>query len=158
MGGISVIIHGRIRTTMNIDVILDQNKIDTSSFIDMLQENGFDANPNDFQGFEERMHVSIFHKETMFRIDFKGAYEEKDFISINEAIDVTYNGHPMKIDNPINLIVNKLLFGADFDLEDVISVLENNPALKQNNILLDRLEKFQLLDKFNQLLSDLDKL
>ena len=60
----------------------------------------------------------------------------------------------MKIDNPINLIVNKLIFGADFDLEDVISVLENYPDLRSNEILLHRLKEFNVLEKFKQLLSD----
>ncbi len=94
----------------------------------------------------------------MFRIDFKGAYSEKEFISINEAIDVEYQGQLMKIDNPINLIVNKLIFGADFDLEDVISVIENYPELRSNEILYNRLKKFNVLEKFEQLFSDFDKI
>lgn len=143
---------------MDIDVILDHNKIEDATFLEILNDHGFDANKNDLLAFKERMHVSIFHKKTMFRIDFKGAYTEKDFISINEALDVSYQGHVMKIDNPINLIVNKLIFGADFDLEDVISVLENYPDLRSNEILLDRLKEFNVLVKFKQLLSDLDKI
>ncbi|MHA2031610.1 MAG: DUF6036 family nucleotidyltransferase [Candidatus Kariarchaeaceae archaeon] len=158
VGGISVIIHGRIRTTMDIDVILDHSKIDPTPFLETMNDRGFDANRDDLLGFEEKIHVSIFHKKTMFRIDFKGAYTEKELISIKEAVEVSYQGHLMKIDNPINLIVNKLLFGADFDLEDVISVLENYPELKSNKVLLDRLKEFNVLEKFQQLLTDLSKI
>ncbi|MHA2276129.1 MAG: hypothetical protein ACXAC2_10195 [Candidatus Kariarchaeaceae archaeon] len=129
-----------------------------SVFLETMNDRGFDANRDDLLGFEEKIHVSIFHKKTMFRIDFKGAYTEKELISIKEAVEVSYQGHLMKIDNPINLIVNKLLFGADFDLEDVISVLENYPELKSNKVLLDRLKEFNVLEKFQQLLTDLSKI
>jgi len=94
----------------------------------------------------------------MFRIDLKGVYADKDRSSILEANRIGIDGTNINLDSFENLIVNKLLFGSQIDLEDALAVLTKNHdkidfdklQLKAKNLdLEDELEK--LIKLFNNL-------
>ena len=153
VGAISVIVHGRIRTTLDIDVILDHNKIEPEIFISTLNKYGFDIFANDLVGFDEKIHVSMFYKKTMFRIDMKGVYDPKEEISIREAEPVEYLNTIINIDSPKNLILNKLIFGSTQDLEDALSVLTSYPELCYDQTLIHRIKEYNLLSKFQELVT-----
>jgi hypothetical protein len=157
VGGIAVIVHGRIRTTTGIDVILDHTELNHEEFVRELNDNGFDASLNDMRNFDERLHVSFFFKKTMFRIDIKGMYEKKDRISIQETKTQQFGEITLQIDAPENIIVNKLLFGSEIDIEDAMAVLAKNLELdlhkiKSKSSVLGVHDEFQkLLEKYEGL-------
>ena len=52
VGGTAVIVTGRTRTTLDVDIILDHSKLNREDFINYLQKNGFDATEADLEGFD----------------------------------------------------------------------------------------------------------
>ncbi|MDH5404167.1 MAG: nucleotidyltransferase [Candidatus Heimdallarchaeota archaeon] len=153
VGGIAVIIHGRIRTTTDIDLIINHNMVNYSDFVEKLQENGFDASINDMKGFEEKVHISIFYKESMFRIDIKGIYQEKDRESIQEAKMISFENMQIQIDTPENIIFNKLIFGSQVDIEDALAVLKKNEQTLDFKKLKSKCEKYGILQEYNNLMN-----
>lgn len=129
VGGVAVLVYGRIRATDDIDIIIDHHKIDREHFIQYLRENGFDANISDLEALDENLHASIFLKDQMFRIDLKGKNTQKDQDSINGAVDAIFDTVPIKIDHPQSLVLNKLIFGSEQDFEDALAVYVRNPKL-----------------------------
>lgn len=123
VGGISVLTWGRIRTTEDIDIIVDHTQLNIEDFTRYLKNHEFFAEVEDFQGFSEEGHCSILKKGSLFRLDFVGKYSIDKEISLNEAKEVEYQGLTLLMDSPENLIAHKLKFAADFDIEDAIAVL-----------------------------------
>jgi hypothetical protein len=83
VGGFTVIFYGVPRTTMDIDVVIPVN-------------NGFFASADDMQAaFRERTHCTIEHRETMFRVDVKGVYNEMDRRTIKNRVSVDFHGMNM---------------------------------------------------------------
>lgn len=99
VGGVSVIAWGRARTTEDIDFIIDHNKLTIEDFVNYLN-----------------------HKPGMFRMDIIGVYNHDNVLSIKNAVDVEFHDITIKIDSPESLVVHKLLFGSQQDLEDAFAV------------------------------------
>ena len=94
--------------------------------MELLLQSGFDTSLHDMQSFGEKMHVTFFDKESMFRIDMKGIYADKDRESVEEGVLVQIDDLELVLDSFENLIVNKLLFGSQIDLEDVMAIIARN--------------------------------
>ncbi|MCG3217636.1 MAG: hypothetical protein KAR35_01435 [Candidatus Heimdallarchaeota archaeon] len=122
VGGVSVLVFGKTRMTLDIDIIVDHTKIDREDFITSLTENGFDINLLDLAGFDDHTHCSFFLKRGMFRIDMKGMYSQAEKESIEMAVETVFNNIKVKINHPINIILYKLLFGSEQDYEDALAV------------------------------------
>ncbi|MHA2250361.1 MAG: hypothetical protein ACXAD7_08360 [Candidatus Kariarchaeaceae archaeon] len=158
VGGIAVIVFGRIRTTTDIDIILNHEDLDKEKFVEVLNNNGFDASLNEMISFDEGLHATIFFKETMFRIDLKGIYQEKDRVAIKEAKTEKFGDLILKIDAPENIVLNKLYFGSEIDIEDAMAVLAKNYDDLDFDRLADRCKNLGVHDEYEKLLSDYDKL
>ena len=126
VGGISVIITGRIRMTMDLDMIVDHSCIDPADFAQFLQNNGFSAFSSYSKNINDKFHANVYQKDSMFRIDMKGVHDENDERAIKMAIDAEYNGIPVKINHPMNTIAYKLYFGSEQDYEDALAVFVRN--------------------------------
>jgi len=161
VGGVAVIVTGRTRMTSDIDIILDHEKIQREGFVKYLNDEGFDANLSDFEGFDEKGHCSIFFKKGMFRIDIKGAYSNLDKESIEMAIEEIFNDIPLKINHPINTILFKLKFGSEQDYEDALAVFIRNREQIDLEFLGKKAIQMRLKDKLdaflNQIFEFLDK-
>jgi hypothetical protein len=160
VGGVSVMVFGRARMTLDIDIIVDHSKIDREDFITYLTENGFDANLLDLAGFDDHTHCSFFLKRGMFRIDMKGMYSQAEKESIEMAVDSVFNNVKVKINHPINIILYKLLFGSEQDYEDALAVYArmkdsiNHAHLKERAIQLQlSLQLSEFLEKANELIN-----
>jgi len=158
VGGFSVMILGRIRTTLDLDVLIKHQGIDRIALTKELNEVGFDLNINDLKTLDEELHVTFFFSQNMFRIDLKGNYSPDVTTSIDEAISIELEGKDVKIDLPENLIINKLIFGSETDYEDAIAVMSkcekeidiNRLTMKAEERNITKiLEKF--IDEFHKL-------
>lgn len=170
VGGISVLTWGRIRSTEDIDIIVDHTQLNIDDFTRYLRKHDFFAEVEDFQGFNEKGHCSILKKGSLFRLDFVGKYSIDKEISLKEAKEVEYHGLTLLMDSPENLIAHKLKFAADFDIEDAIAVLTrvnkridieklliHVERLRVKNRLLDIIRRIKEIDE-NALAVDLLKL
>jgi len=78
VGGFTVIFYGNPRTTMDLDIVMQIPKnTDISAVVKFFKENGFFASEEDMKcAFAEKSNSTVEYKETMFRIDIKGVYDE----------------------------------------------------------------------------------
>ncbi len=137
IGGVSVFVFGRSRMTMDLDVIVDEDPSRRSDFVEALQKAGFMIFQSDLDVLDEGMHGSFFLEESMFRIDMKGIFSPKDRYSLENAVEAEFNGVPIRVDCPENIIINKLILGSEQDWEDAISVFVRN----KDTLDMEELEK-----------------
>lgn len=139
VGGYAAIVWGRMRSTYDIDLIIDQDRIEIPSFVTFLRSINLLADTQDIQSaFRERSHSSILFKESpAYRIDLKGIYSSEDREAIESAKIVEYRGQVIHFGSPENLIAHKLKFGSERDIEDALVVL----LVQKNNIDWDYLDK-----------------
>lgn len=151
VGGVSVLVLGRARITMDIDIILDHTKLNRKDFVNFLQKNNFDASLNDLEGLDEKSHCTFFYKEGMFRIVVKGVYSNLEQESIDMAIEGIYNNIKLKIDNPVNIVLFKLKFGSEQDYEDALAVFIRNKERIDIEFLKEKSKRMNIskqLDSF----------
>jgi len=156
VGGVSVLILGRARLTMDIDIIVDHTKLDREDFINFLKKNNFDATLHDLEGFDEHTHCSIFYKESMFRIDIKGVYSDLERESIVMSIDGIYDGIHIKIDNPLNIVLFKLKYGSEQDYEDALAVYIRNMEKINKEELKEKAKRMIVSEKLEVFLQEVE--
>ncbi len=152
VGGFAAIVWGRVRTTYDIDIIVDHKKLEIKAFTHFLKSKGLSATEYDInQAFHELSHSSIIVMEKPFyRIDLKGVYSEEDKEAISMAKIIKYKGQSIRFGSPENLIAHKLKYGSDRDLEDAVVVyLAQKSSLNMNylKLLCERLEVTDKLEK-----------
>ncbi|UJG44689.1 MAG: hypothetical protein K9W46_05785 [Candidatus Heimdallarchaeum endolithica] len=91
VGGVSVLILGRARLTMDIDIIVDHTKLDREDFVNFLKSNNFDATLNDFEEFDEQTHCSIYYKEGMEIINREELKEKAKEMSVSDKLESFLN-------------------------------------------------------------------
>ncbi len=123
VGGIAVVCWGNIRTTRDVDVIMDLKHEKIQEFVDVLCANGFSIDEYEIQeALKEKSHFTIFDTLSVYHIDAKGAYGagEKQTIKTERKID--NNGVEILMASPEDTIINKLIFAREHDINDAIGI------------------------------------
>lgn len=156
VGGVSVLVLGRTRLTMDVDIIVDHTKLNREDFVNFLKNNNFDVELDDLVGFDEHGHCSIYYKDGMFRIDIKGVYSQFEKESITHAIDAVYNNIHIKIDHPLNIVLFKLKYGSEQDYEDALAVYIRNKEKINKNELIERAKAMNIYGKLEIFLQEIE--
>lgn len=123
VGGFAVIIHGNPRSTMDIDFVLQIEEKDIPEVVKFLQDNNFFADEEDMRAaFLEKSHSTVEDKETMYRLDIKGMYNEMDERVLKNKVRVGYLGTTIYVASAEDTIANKLLFGREQDINDALGI------------------------------------
>ena len=154
VGGVAVLVFGRTRVTMDIDIIIDHKLLDRPDFISYLRNNGFDANMSDLLAFDEGLHAPMFLKDGMFRIDMKGCYSGKEKESIAMAVLEDYNGIEIAVDHPQSIIIHKLLFGSQQDYEDALAVYIRNEEIIDHDWLRKKAEYYGITGLYDEFIQE----
>ncbi len=85
--------------------------------------------------FSEKSHCTVEDKETMFRLDIKGVYNEMDERVLKNKIQVEYLGTCIYIASAEDTIANKLLFGRDQDINDALGIYVRQKSKIDKNYL-----------------------
>jgi len=144
VGGLAVNFWGRVRSTMDADFIIDDKKLNYNDFVNYLQSKGYEITIEDIKrGFQGRSNITIW--SDIFRIDFKGIYNNFAKKTIDSAKTLNVLNLSIKVDSPEFLIISKIIYGSEQDFEDAASIYLRLNAKKQLN-----------LKKVNELASKLD--
>jgi len=124
VGGFTVIFYGNPRTTMDLDIVMQIPKnTDISAVVKFFKENGFFASEEDMKcAFAEKSNSTVEYKETMFRIDIKGVYDEMGKRTIKNKRGVDFHGTRIYLASPEDTIINKLLCAREHDIRDAIGI------------------------------------
>ncbi|MHA2020264.1 MAG: DUF6036 family nucleotidyltransferase [Candidatus Thorarchaeota archaeon] len=128
VGGVAVMYHGVPRTTVDIDIILQLEQEQISSFTDFLNSKGFSASIVDIQtALNEKSHSTSFFKDSLLRLDIQGVNSDFDRMTLDRAILVDLFGTSIRIGSAEDTLVNKILFQGEQDLRDALGILKRNP-------------------------------
>jgi hypothetical protein len=154
IGGFAAIVWGRVRTTYDIDIIIDHTKIDVRRFIQFLTSKGLSTEEYELtQAFIEQSYSTIFIMEKPFyRIDLRGIYSTEDREAISTARIVNYKGQSIYFSSPENLIAHKLKYGSDRDLEDAEVVFLAQKASLNMDYLYSLCKRLNVTEKLDQFL------
>jgi hypothetical protein len=132
---------------------VDHNVLDIEHFVEYLQKNHFFAEIDDFAGFKEQGHCTVLEKESFVRVDFVGKYDLDKEITLKEAKEVEFRGMKLLVDSPECLIVHKIKFGADFDIEDAISVMVRLNTKINTQKLLEHARRLGVKTKLKEIIN-----
>lgn len=123
VGGFAVIAHGNPRTTMDLDIIVQLEESGLVDFAEYLAARGFFSYPEEMaEAIRQRSHFSAIKKDSLFRLDIKGVYDENDRKTIENRQVREFNGMTISIASPEDTIANKLYNGSEQDIGDAESI------------------------------------
>lgn len=144
-GAQAVVVFGRPRQTVDIDVTADIALEAVSELADTLLDAGFTPRVDDLVEFAHRTRAApVVHEESGIPVDiiFAGPGLEREFLE--RAVIVEIERMPIPFLSPEDLIAMKVLAGRSKDLDDVRGIIEKQgPSLDEARIrdVLERLER-----------------
>ena len=111
VGGIAVIHYGHVRTTQDIDIIIEDDYSKISQFIGLLKTYEFDVLENQFKlAYQEKTNISIFDKNSFLRLDIKVADKKQEHEVLNHAKKEKILGKDLFIAPLEYVLIGKLIF------------------------------------------------
>jgi hypothetical protein len=130
VGGIAVIHYGHVRTTQDIDIIIEDDYSKISQFIGLLKVNKFDVMDDQFQlAYEEKTNISIFDKNSFLRLDIKVADKKQEKEVLNHAEKKKILGKNLFIAPLEYVLIGKLIFLGLIDDISNSELLEYQDAI-----------------------------
>jgi hypothetical protein len=119
VGGVAVSAWGNIRTTVDVDVVIDLNEENVQHLVDAFSDRGFSVRKEDIlTALKEKGHFTIFDDRSNYHIDAKGAYGETELETLRARRKVVLAGTECYIAAPEDVIANKLLYSSEQDVKD----------------------------------------
>lgn len=144
-GAQAVVVFGRPRQTLDIDVTIDLGIDEMSKLASALSTAGFITRLENLEDFVRRTRAApVVHRASGIPVDIilAGPGLEREFIA--RAVDVEIEGNSIPFISPEDLIVTKILAGRAKDLEDVRGILDKQRRkldVARVSEVLDRLER-----------------
>lgn len=124
-GAQAVLLWGRPRTSLDIDVTVELEPEAAPGLIDRLDEAGFELRiRSEVEAFVRRTRVLPFlHRASGIPVDIVLGGPGLEELFLERAIVVRLGGADIPVISPEDLVVTKILAGRPKDLEDVRGVL-----------------------------------
>nr|MDO8118285.1 hypothetical protein [Candidatus Sigynarchaeota archaeon] len=101
VGGVAAIFRGKPRTTMDVDIIVDDDMHKIELFLNALKREHFDVLDEQARlGFNMNESVPIFDMNSVLRLDVKIAHDQHEKNVLRDATDETIKGIPVKLATP----------------------------------------------------------
>ncbi|TXT59484.1 MAG: hypothetical protein BAJALOKI1v1_1410008 [Promethearchaeota archaeon] len=111
VGGIAVIHYGHVRTTQDIDLIIEDNPTLFPQFLLLLETYEFDVMEEQFKkAYQEKTNVSIFDEKSVLRLDIKVATKKRELEVLNNAIENTLFGNNLYIAPIEYVLIGKIVY------------------------------------------------
>ncbi len=166
VGGVTIIHYGHVRTTTDIDIILENNPSEFAHFIKILKENKFDVMEDQFyQGIKEGTNITIFDNKSYFRLDLKIANNNRENELLDRAIMKKLFDLNILIPSLEDVLLGKILYIGDIedipdselleyqDITDFLTLFHANQESINLVYLKEEIKKIGLELTFNKLLS-----
>ncbi len=152
VGGIAVIVYGNPRTTVDLDLVVKIDKAEMRDFAAYLQREGFFSDVDDMkQAFEDQTHFSAEERDSLFRLDIKGVYDQKDKVTLKNRKKIEFEGITMYVASPEDTIANKLYYGSEQDIEDAEGIYVRQEDELDYGYLEERCEALEVMDELRDM-------
>lgn len=119
VGGIAATSWGNVRTTLDIDVVMNIKVEDAPGLTSALRERGFSLTENDIiMALKEKSHFTAHDEKSLLRIDAKGAYGQRELETLRTKRKILIEETEIYLASPEDMIANKLLSGSEQDIRD----------------------------------------
>ncbi len=148
VGGFVAILHGRMRTTTDVDLIVEEDRDKYEQFLKSLEEKGFDVMwEQGRQAFEDGTNFSIFDNRSVLRIDLKVARRTLEVSALEEAVTEEFEGMQIRRSSLESLLLGKLIYMGDLsdiprhdlfeftDVMDFIVVYNENTDIDKEQLV-----------------------
>ncbi len=123
VGGIAVIVFGRLRTTEDVDVLVAFREADVPKLLSELQRRGFQSSEQDLRAaLSEGEHCTVDDTRSEYRIDLSSAATTSAQHALRNRVTVRSRGVDLPIARPEHTVVMKLKFGSEQDIEDAMAI------------------------------------
>jgi len=166
VGGIAVIHYGHLRTTQDVDIIIENDPSKIGQLIGLLRAQDFDIMEDQFRmAHREGTSASVFDEKSFFRLDIKAVNNKRELDVLNNAISKDVFGLQIKIAPLEYVLLGKLLYMgnigdiADYELleyQDVVDFLTIFHANKNKinfSLLENKITEYGLDDRYIRLKS-----
>ncbi len=124
IGGVAVAGWGNIRTTRDIDIIINLKEKQIKPLETALKKEELNATEYEIKkALQEKTHFTIFDKKSEYHIDAKGCYTEKEKRSLGTKKAAKLWDKKIYIASPEDIIANKLVFKSEQDIKDAEGIL-----------------------------------
>jgi hypothetical protein len=146
VGGLAAIIRGKPRTTMAIDVIIEDNESKINLLLAKLKTRDFDVLDEQIKwAFQSGVNASIFDELSPMRLDVKIARKPIDIAALNSAEIHDYFGVKVKIASLNFILLRKIWFLGDISDIAETEFLEYNDIKDFINVYLENKEQVDML-------------
>lgn len=119
VGGVAATSWGNIRTTLDVDVVIDLRDEDVPGLVNALTERGFSVTDSEIlSALREKSHFTVFDGRSIFRIDAKAAYGSRELETLRSRRKIIVDKTVCYLASPEDMIANKLLSGTLQDVRD----------------------------------------
>jgi predicted nucleotidyltransferase len=135
IGGQAVLRYGEPRLTKDIDITLGVGIEKLPVIKDTVMALGLTIEPADIDTFvEDTMVLPASDSNSGIRVDFIFSFSPFERAAIERALEVNYDGIPVRFASLEDLVIHKMVAGRPRDIEDVRSILLKNPAYNKDHI------------------------
>lgn len=158
IGGVAVTILGRPRSTMDVDIIIENDEAKIKKLEICLREQGFDVQHNEIlEAIEEGRHCSIFMDRSIYRIDIKTPTRELEQSALKNKKQMTLLREKTYVQIPEEIVVAKLIYGSEQDIEDAFSIILRNKEVLDFDLLHQLAERERVSKQLDELLGRLKR-
>jgi hypothetical protein len=164
VGGLAIIHYGHLRTTQDIDILIDNDPDRIVQLLELLRSHDFDVMEDQFKlAYQEGTNASIFDNRSFMRLDLKVVNEKRELDVLNNAKTKEVFGLKIKMAPLEYVLLGKLQYIGnleeinDFELleyQDVIDFLTLFYANKERidfSLLEKKISEYGLIEQYIRL-------
>ncbi|WXG42137.1 MAG: DUF6036 family nucleotidyltransferase [Candidatus Freyarchaeum deiterrae] len=159
IGGFVVIAYGRLRSTADLDVVINikpSEKESIAKLVSAFKKHGLDVLENEIvSSLKERSHFSVFDTKSPLRVDAKGVYTRLDSKALENRRKTKLLGLNGWAASPEDTIIAKLIYGSPQDIEDAMSIMLSLRNKIDFKYLNQRAEQENVQEQLKELLGKL---
>lgn len=116
VGGAAVIHYGFVRSTQDVDIILEDNVTKFSQLLKLLKQYDFEISEKQFfLGYQEKTNITIFDNKSRMRLDINIATKINEIDVLNNAIQADILGNNLYLAPLEYVLIGKLLYMGNID-------------------------------------------
>lgn len=124
IGGAVVSFYGRPRSIISIDIIVERDLIKIERLEECLKKESLELGKNEIkEAILDGSHASIFDNKTILRLDIKVPTRNIEEDALKHKKEVMIFGKKTYVQIPEEIIIAKIIYGSDQDIDDAYSIL-----------------------------------